>query len=118
MKLCCLNALEEHWNQLNFYQPVPGKRLCCNAAAQCKLQKQFLEIMHTKFIPLLEKRARRGKKDLKKPHICYTGTIIMVHKKAVEGIYSNSLGCSIRVIVQSGFAPSVNSLWNLKKERE
>lgn len=63
-------------------------------------------------------KGKKGKKDLKKPHICYIGTITTVHKKAVEGIYSNSLGCSIRVIVQSGFAPSVNSLWNLKKERE
>lgn len=58
------------------------------------------------------------KKDSKKPGICYIKTITVVHKKAVEGIYSNSLGCSIRVIVQSGFAPSVNSLWNLKKERQ
>lgn len=62
-------------------------------------------------------KGRKGKKDPQKPGICYIKTITVVHKKAVEGIYSNSLGCSIRVIVQSGFAPSVNSLWNLKKER-
>lgn len=62
---------------------------------------------------------RKGKKrDPRKPDICYIRTFTMVHKKTVEGIYSNSLGCSIRVIVQSGFAPSVNSLWNLKNERQ
>lgn len=79
--------------------------------------EEFLEVIHRKFILLLEERAGREKTTPKRPGICYIKTITVVHKKAVEGIYSNSLGCSIRVIVQSGFAPSVNSLWNLKKER-
>lgn len=58
---------------------------------------------------------RKGKKETKKSLVFVTSEHL--HKKTVEGIYSNSLGCSIRVIVQSGFAPSVNSLWNLQKER-
>lgn len=85
---------------------------------QCEFQKQFWEITHTKFIPLLEKKAGREKKRLKKSLIFVTSEHLQQYIKILEGLYSNSLGCSIRVIVQSGFAPSVNSLWNLEKERQ
>jgi len=78
-----------------------------------------LENQTYKIHPSFGAEGRKGKeRPKKKPDVCYIRTFIMVHKRTVEDVYSNSLGCSIRVIVQSGFAPSVNSLWNLEWERQ
>lgn len=88
-----------------------GKGFAVMLQHGASFRKKFWK-SHIENSSLFWRKGQEGEKGPKKPGICEIKTIRVVHKKAVEGIYSNSLGCSIRVIVQSGFAPSVNSLWN------